>query len=376
MCFSSGCQMGQCTDKSHRMPFPYYLNELSASDNSTIASNPQQNGTAKPNNLHTSEARSNYHDHHHHPHHQSHHHNPADTLHVPGVFTCRFNPGIKRKKKKPTSFVPPPVPVLPSIGVPNNNGRVMPFWKRPLPQSVSSDHEGSVGSRVNIQQKLQEKKQQQIAELRQIEEEIKAGKLKRPHPSDISESGTLRQPIPRAKKQPWLRPEPLEYTYLVVEPSAAPVPAPAHRKHRSQTPEILLAPHYLENTRIYYDYQDPRWKYGNNYHLPSDDMSGSSYSKHSIKRRNRKVDKNADNRDKVIYKSYRIPSDLDSQISLPRSYTLPREFKYYRRPKSRKAVRTDHFMASTNSSDGKWQWDRSMWQLLFLHLLRTFPHYC
>ncbi|XP_064087600.1 uncharacterized protein LOC135202250 [Macrobrachium nipponense] len=343
----TGCQLGQCTDKSHRMPFPYYLNELSASDNSTIASNAQQNGGggggAKLNNLATSETRE----------HQLHPHmyNP-DGLHAPGVFNCRFNPVIKRKKKKPTSFVPPPVPVIPSLAVPNNNGRTVPFWKRPLPQSLSSDHEGSIGSRVNIQQKLQEKKQQQIAELRQIEEEIKAGKLKRPHPSDISESGTLRQPIPRSKKQPWLKPEPLDFTYLVVEPSAAPVPAPAHRKQRSQTPEILLAPHYLENTRIYYDYQDPRWKYGNNYHLPSDDMSGSSHSKPSIKRRNRKVDKNADNRDKVIYKSYRIPSDLDSQISLPRSYTLPREFKYYRRPKSRKAIRTDHFMASTNSSDG------------------------
>ncbi|XP_042868182.1 uncharacterized protein LOC122250694 [Penaeus japonicus] len=359
----TGCQLGQCTDKSHRMPFPYYLNELSASDNSTIASNTQQNGTAKLNNLQNIETRA---DHHSNP--SSHPHPyPPDALHVPGVFNCRFNPGIKRKKKKPTSFVPPPVPVIPSLAVPNNstaannnnnnhnnnNGRVVPFWKRPLPQSISSDHEGSVGSRVNIQQKLQEKKQQQIAELRQIEEEIKAGKLKRPHPSDISESGTLRQPIPRSKKQPWLKPEPpLDYPYLVVDASAASVPAPAHRKQRSQTPEILLAPHYLDNTRIYYDYQDPRWKYGNNYHLPSDDMSGSSHSKRSTKRRNRKADKNSDNRDKVIYKSYRIPSDLDSQISLPRSYTLPREFKYYRRPKSRKAVRSDHFMASTNSSDG------------------------
>lgn len=55
----------------------------------------------------------------------------------------------------------------------------------------------------------------------------------------------------------------------------------------------------------------------------------------------------------LMYKSYRIPSDMDSQISLPRSYTLPREFKYYRRPKSRKAIRSEHFVASTNSSDGK-----------------------
>jgi hypothetical protein len=58
----------------------------------------------------------------------------------------------------------------------------------------------------------------------------------------------------------------------------------------------------------------------------------------------------------LMYKSYRIPSDMDSQISLPRSYTLPREFRYYRRPKSRKAIRSEHFVASTNSSDGRLSW--------------------
>lgn len=336
-----GCQLGQCTDKAHRMPYPYYLNELSASDNSTIASNVQV--SAKVNNTGVPDIRTRINNQHN-----------IEAPNIPGVFNCRFNPGIKRKKKKPTSFVPPPAPVITSL-IPNNatnNGRMQPFWKRPLPQSVSSDHEGSVGSRVNIQQKLQEKKQQQIAELRQIEEEIRSGKLKRPQPSDISESGTLRQPIPRAKKQPWLRPEPLQYHYDIKENGGNAI-LPVPRKPRSQTPEILLAPHYLDNTRIYYEYQDPRWKYGNNYHLPSDDMSGSSHSKHSTRRRNRKSDKTNDSRDKVFYKSYRIPSDLDSQISLPRSYTLPREFKYYRRPKSRKTVRTDHFLTSTNSSDGK-----------------------
>lgn len=54
-----------------------------------------------------------------------------------------------------------------------------------------------------------------------------------------------------------------------------------------------------------------------------------------------------------MYKSYRMTSDLDSQVSLPRSYTLPRQFKYYRKPKQRKPIRTEHFIASTNSSDGK-----------------------
>lgn len=49
---------------------------------------------------------------------------------IPGVFNCRFtNPYTaamtKRKKKKPTSFVPPP-----SVG---ENHNPIPFWCRPLP---------------------------------------------------------------------------------------------------------------------------------------------------------------------------------------------------------------------------------------------------
>lgn len=57
----------------------------------------------------------------------------------------------------------------------------------------------------------------------------------------------------------------------------------------------------------------------------------------------------------AAYKSYRNPSDHDSQVSLPRSYTLPREFKY-KKPKSRKVIRTEHFIHSTNSSDGMFLW--------------------
>lgn len=81
----------------------------------------------------------------------------------------------------------------------------IPFWKQPLvtpSQNGSSENESSVGSRVNIQQKLQEKKQKQLAELKVIEEEIKQGKLVGPH----NNTGTLscndndtRQPIPRLK---------------------------------------------------------------------------------------------------------------------------------------------------------------------------------
>ncbi|XP_022197939.1 uncharacterized protein LOC111055080 [Nilaparvata lugens] len=218
---------------------------------------------------------------------------------IPGVFNCRFtNPYTaamtKRKKKKPTTFIPPP-----SVGE-----NPVPFWCRPLParhnhQGGSSENEGSssVGSRVNIQQKLQEKKQKQLLELRVIEEEIKQGKL---HPSPAGVVPPPPPPPPPRGKQP---------------PHAS----------RPHTPEILLTPHYL------HDWQTSDHEY-------YDVSAGAGHQQMLY----------------LMYKSYRVPSDLDSQVSLPRSYTLPREFKYYRRtrPRPRKAIRSEHFIASTNSSDG------------------------
>lgn len=240
-------------------------------------------------------------------------HRPAPPPHcnglpVPGgVFNCRFNPAMKRKKKKPTSFVP--MPVLPSVVRPAQ--QQPPFWKRPVAAvlpSISSETEGSVCSRgVNIRQKLQEKKQQQMAELRVIEEEIQQGKLQQ-RPNNEQ---PLSQPIPRAKKQPW----PASRPYLVPPP-------PPHKQHRAHTPEILLAPRFL-------DYRD--WE-------EEEDENSSEERRH----------------EKALYKSYRIPSDIDSQISLPRSYTLPREFKYYRRTRSRKIIKSEHFITSNNSSDGEY----------------------
>lgn len=72
---------------------------------------------------------------------------------IPGVFNCRFaNPTVtnaNRKKKKPTSFVPPPaqhqINCLPtSINGESKqllNGSVgtkqlIPFWKRPLEKPI------------------------------------------------------------------------------------------------------------------------------------------------------------------------------------------------------------------------------------------------
>lgn len=90
----------------------------------------------------------------------------------------------------------------------------IPFWRQPLPRNSiaggSSETEGSVASsRINIQLKLQEKKQKQLAELKIIEEEIKQGKLGRQKVAGIDqnendECGKVsllpRQPAPRAKK--------------------------------------------------------------------------------------------------------------------------------------------------------------------------------
>lgn len=212
----------------------------------------------------------------------------------PGVFNCRFtNPtagSLYRKKKKPTSFVPPPG--LTPVSV--------PFWRRPLPSS--SENEGSsVGSRVNIHQKLQEKKQKQLAELKIIEEEIKQGKLVGPESVDPDD----RQPIPKAKKH--LEPHLLSLASLNnltnygINLNRRPPP----KAPRSRTPELLLTPRYL--------YCDCT--------LPEPEP----------------------------IETQNPQSDLESQISLPRSYTLPREFKYYRRGRTRKPVRA---ITSTNSSDG------------------------
>lgn len=214
----------------------------------------------------------------------------------PGVFNCRFSSpsaaALYRKKKKPTSFVPPP-----GLGP-----VAMPFWRRPLPSS--SENEGSsVGSRVNIHQKLQEKKQKQLAELKIIEEEIKQGKLVGPEGAEFDD----RQPIPRAKRH--VEPQLLSLASLNnlasygVNLNRRPPP----RAPRSRTPELLLAPRYLYCDCIVLEPETVE--------IPVPHGS----------------------------------SDLESQVSLPRSYTLPREFKYYRR---QRAGRPTQPIASTNSSDG------------------------
>jgi len=114
---------------------------------------------------------------------------------------------------------------------------------------------------------------------------------------------------------------------------------------RSQTPEILLSPHYLGESRVYSYYDDSDIYNGYSFHPDGFDPYGDV----------RALDESASrqgDRDRCLYKTYRIPTDVDSQVSLPRSYTLPREFKY-KRPKARRTLKNEHFVTSTNSSDGK-----------------------
>lgn len=309
----------------------------------------------------------------------------------------------------------------------NGGGRMMvPFWRRPLSLTLGSENEGSVSSRIDIQQKLQEKKQHQLAELREIEEEIKQGKLKRPELHEMIPEipVSARQAIPVEKKQPWfgggcggdeMQQPPLHMMMI---------PSETHGQHHNHN-EILLDPQQylmyasasvvggdgpvaspayqmMENGSAFYyspdwpvtggmpNYYEPLYQNGDDIEGQEDSVSaaggmmrgegdgegdtsppsggsggiisgGDAMGNGKVggtrfgKRRGRGacVDKgyfDPSSRES-IYKSYRIPSDIDSQMSLPRSYTLPREFKY--KKKFRKPVKTENFLPSTNSSDGK-----------------------
>lgn len=323
---------------------------------------------------------------------------------TPGVFNCRFaapsgSSAAYRKKKKPTSFVPPPNlregisgtnQTSGGITIFGGNGTAMavavPFWRRPLPSS--SENEGSsVGSRVNIHQKLQEKKQKQLAELKIIEEEIKQGKLGGPdshllhhisssvpgNPSgDPNTSSFLnsndhlllhhhrnRQPIPRTKRhmEPQLislaslnnlasygvnlnrsRPPPLP-----PQPRGVPPMNVGNNQGRSRTPptELLLAPRYLyydvsPNVTRNHDQVGPR--NGLELNEPSANLgSGDNLGVSQVGGNSNDGGSN---------------SDIESQLSLPRSYTLPREFKYHRRGGGHPSRRPLTAVASNNSSDG------------------------
>ncbi|XP_076641855.1 uncharacterized protein LOC143352831 isoform X2 [Halictus rubicundus] len=323
---------------------------------------------------------------------------------IPGVFNCRFaNPTVvnpNRKKKKPTTFVPPPSQsqtgaVAASmngvgdakqwLGINSNSRQLIPFWKRSVTSSgvLQNDHSddqkigadaGSGGSlSVNlIREKLQEKKQQQLRELRAIQEEIKEGKLF-PPPSQSASSfsssaASNQQPPPNTKLHTspssplftsapsvadqnggvtlssWppvkmhclLPPPPSSSYYPNVHPSNS---WRTTQRERADTPEILLAPRCLPH---HYSHWAPSAHV--NHRLRSSQNGGEESSRGEGEMEGEM-------------------SDMEgSQVSLPRSYTLPREFKYNhanntarereRRVGSSKVTATRFYLPSTNSSDG------------------------
>ena len=91
------------------------------------------------------------------------------------VFNCALNPALRKKKKMPSRSVPP---------LPPNTPAAVPFWKEPLPSEERTAGDGLSYSRTtsvdDIRQKLQEKKEKQMMELRRIEDDIAAGRIERP----------------------------------------------------------------------------------------------------------------------------------------------------------------------------------------------------
>merc|ERR1719410_571928 len=104
------------------------------------------------------------------------------------VFNCALNPAMRKKKKLPTRPVPSP----------ESN---IPFWKEPLPSEERTAGDGLSYSRTtsvdDIRQKLADKKEKQLVELRRIEDDIAAGRIERP-----AMALSVSQPIPDIKKQP------------------------------------------------------------------------------------------------------------------------------------------------------------------------------
>lgn len=229
---------------------------------------------------------------------------------IPGVFNCRFaNPAVvnpNRKKKKPTTFVPPPPPQSQTgtvttpmntvteskqwLGVNSNSRQLIPFWKKSVNSGIlQNDHSNEEKTRTDaatagslsvnlIREKLQEKKQQQLRELRAIQEEIKEGKLFPPPSASASSFSSSpasnQQPPPNTKlhtspssplftSEPsmgdqsggvtlssWppvkmhclLPPPPSSSYYPNVHPSNS---WRTTQRERADTPEILLAPRCL-----------------------------------------------------------------------------------------------------------------------------------
>jgi len=111
------------------------------------------------------------------------------------VFNCALNPALRKKKKMPSRSVPPAPAAV-------------PFWKEPLqvPVEERTAGDGFSYSRTtsvdDIRQKLQEKKEKQMMDLRRmIEDDIATGRIESQRPQmEIDFS----HPIPGTKKQPMM----------------------------------------------------------------------------------------------------------------------------------------------------------------------------
>ncbi|KAL7296287.1 hypothetical protein TKK_0010522 [Trichogramma kaykai] len=315
---------------------------------------------------------------------------------IPGVFNCRFavNPAVSgnanRKKKKPTSFVPPPTQL--SIGFdannpqsgkwPNNDGpQLIPFWKRPLSiasatNTTTQDEERSAKNEtptttpataeqqsiaaslsVNlIHEKLRAKKQQQLRELRAIQEEIKEGKIVPPPAVAVSS----RSP-PSQAATTTIRP-PLSNEKLVSPPACRTVAAnwPPVKMHC-----LLLAgnpvPTYYETSAL--EQSVDQWQ---QQQQQQQRLAVSSSNKRSQEPPPELL--LAPNRLQSADRRYWAPvqpnvppveedaSDMDgSQISLPRNYALPQESRKQSKTTSASTVNgtcRSFYLPSTNSSDG------------------------
>ncbi|XP_071559028.1 uncharacterized protein [Temnothorax nylanderi] len=324
---------------------------------------------------------------------------------IPGVFNCRFaNPTVvnpNRKKKKPTSFVPPPPPqsqtgtVINSVAaigdskqwlnMGNGSRQLIPFWKKPISSNIvqndgsnerKDETDMAIGGSLNvtlIREKLKEKKQQQLRELRAIQEEIKEGKLFPPPSASTSSfssspSASNQQPPPNTKlhtspssplftSPPSFSEQnggsalsswpPVKMHCLLPPPPSSPYYPNSHpsnpwraapQRERADTPEILLAPRCLPH---HYPHWSPPGHLSHRLHANQNGVEESSKGK-------------GDGEAEV--------SDMEgSQVSLPRSYTLPREFKYNpnsavrereRRAGNNKISSSRFYLPSTNSSDG------------------------
>ncbi|KAJ8669872.1 hypothetical protein QAD02_001131 [Eretmocerus hayati] len=304
---------------------------------------------------------------------------------IPGVFNCRFaNPAVtnpNRKKKKPTTFVPPPTQphiITSALGDANkwsngnNNGpNLIPFWKRPISiASLNNDDDTSTRDKTDvdsnggsrnidlIHEKLREKKQQQLRELRAIQEEIKEGKLVPPPSASTPQysnslSASNQQPPPNTKLHSsppsstiYDRGEsvtswpPVKMHCLLPPPPSSVYYPPMHGASTwtnvpnkpIENQEILLAPRCLP---YHYSHWSPPM-------MASHRLCNNQNSMKNISKEESQDDEDI--------------SDLEgSQLSLPRSYTLPREFKYPNKLHDRRDGRVTCsrlYQPSTNSSDG------------------------